>query len=327
MFSSFANTSRLVGTVFARSVTSGAAAAASASSRNFLACVPSNCTGGNDQLWSPSSRAWNIKYFAERTLSSSAAVRAKQPSRIGAAGGSVMVAGRRTGKQLAQKGLTAMPEVDLEAMPRINLNMLTNVPGATKQKIRVGRGRGSKKGKTSGRGHKGGQTPIWRLLPKRGKPAGVRYQYVALNLDTLTEAIESGKLDPKYPINMRHLWKCGAISMSYKKLARDNWGVKLLSRGAETFDIPVQIEVAKASRAAIAAIESVGGQITCRYYNKLGLKALLHPEKFSAIPRVPLPIPRVREWYEHPENRGVLATDPTLRSVQQAADYDAAHRA
>lgn len=173
----------------------------------------------------------------------------------------------------------------------------------------------------------GGQTPIWRLLPKRGKPAGVRYQYVALNLDTLTEAIESGKLDPKYPINMRHLWKCGAISMSYKKLARDNWGVKLLSRGAETFDIPVQIEVAKASRAAIAAIESVGGQITCRYYNKLGLKALLHPEKFSAIPRVPLPIPRVREWYEHPENRGVLATDPTLRSVQQAADYDAAHRA
>lgn len=103
MFSSFANTSRLVGTVFARSVTSGAAAAASASSRNFLACVPSNCTGGNDQLWSPSSRAWNIKYFAERTLSSSAAVRAKQPSRIGAAGGSVMVAGRRTGKQLAQK--------------------------------------------------------------------------------------------------------------------------------------------------------------------------------------------------------------------------------
>ena len=107
MFSSFANTSRLVGRVFARSVTSGAAAAASASSRNFLACVPSNCTGGNDQLWSPSSRAWNIKYFAERTLSSSAAVRAKQPSRIGAAGGSVMVAGRRTGKQLAQKDKTA----------------------------------------------------------------------------------------------------------------------------------------------------------------------------------------------------------------------------
>lgn len=249
-----------------------------------------------------------------------------------------MAAGRRTGKQFGKKGLGALPEIDLESMPRINLNMLANVPGATKEKIRRGRGRGSKKGGTSGRGHKGtgqhghlpfwfqgGQTPIWRLLPKRGNPTGVRYQYVPLNLDTLAKAIDAGKLDPKYPINMRHLWQCGAVSMSYKKLARDNWGIKLLSRGAEDFNIPVQIEVARASRTAIAAIEEAGGQVACKYYNKLGLKALLHPEKFHAIPRVPLPIPRVRKWYEDPENRGILSTDPTLSSVQQAAAYDAAH--
>jgi large subunit ribosomal protein L15 len=126
--------------------------------------------------------------------------------------------------------------------------------------------------------------------------------------------IENGKLDPKYPINMRHLWESGAVSMSYKKLARDNWGVKLLSRGAEDFNIPVKIEVARASKAAIAAIETSGGEVECKYYNKLGLRALLLPQKFETIPRIPLPIPRVRAWYENPENRGVLTEEESAQA-------------
>jgi large subunit ribosomal protein L15 len=129
---------------------------------------------------------------------------------------------------------------------------------------------------------------------------------MSVNLDTLHEAIEAGKLDPKFPINLRHLWEAGVVTGTYKKIARDHWGVKLLSRGSTTFDIPVTIEVQKASQDAIAAVEAAGGTIACKYYNKLGLRALMLPHKFDYIPRIPLPIPRVRKWYENPKNRGVL---------------------
>lgn len=212
-----------------------------------------------------------------------------------------------------------MPAADLDALPRINLSMLTNVPGATKKRVRASRGRGSKKGKKNGRGDKGtgqhgnlpfwfqgGQTPIWRLLPKRHKPKGPRYQYMPLNLDTVKEAIDAGKLDPNYPINLKHLWEANVVKGSWKKIAVDHWGVKLLSRGAAKFDVPVTIEVQKASQKAIAAVEAAGGTIACKYYNKLGLRAHMLPHKFDYIPRVPLPIPRVRKWYENPANRGVL---------------------
>lgn len=152
----------------------------------------------------------------------------------------------------------------------------------------MGRGRSGRRPKTAGRGHKGtgqhgniafwyqgGQTPIWRLLPKRGGRNKNTVQYVPLNLDRLKTVIESGKLDASHPINMRHLWKAGAINGSYKFIARDRWGIKLLSRGAEDFDIPIRLEVARASQGAIKAIEAAGGKITCKYYNKLGLRALL----------------------------------------------------
>ena len=97
------------------------------------------------------------------------------------------------------------------------------------------------------------------------------------------------------------------ITGSLKAIGVDCWGVKLLSTGAEDFDIPVTIEVQRASRSAIAAVEAAGGSIECKYYNKLGLRALLTPEKFkTGIPRLPMPKPKLRTWYENPDNRGVL---------------------
>ena len=62
---------------------------------------------------------------------------------------------------------------------------------------------------------------------------------------------------------------------SFKQIARDHWGVKLLGRGAEDFDMPITIEVQQASQSAITAVENAGGSIVCKYYNKLGLRALM----------------------------------------------------
>lgn len=136
-------------------------------------------------------------------------------------------------------------------------------------------------------------------------------KYVPLNLDKLAAAIKVGKLDPSFPINTRHLWKAGVVTGSFKSIGRDAWGVKLLSKGAEQWNIPIKLEVQRASRSAIAAIEAAGGTIECKYYNKLGLRALLLPEKFSnGIPRLPMPKPRMRRWYEDPDNRGILP--PTI---------------
>jgi large subunit ribosomal protein L15 len=67
--------------------------------------------------------------------------------------------------------------------------------------------------------------------------------------------------------------------------------------------------VTKASQAAMEAIESKGGKVTCVYHNKLGLRALLNPDKFDTVPKQALPArANVVEWYKNPKNRGYLAT-------------------
>ena len=68
--------------------------------------------------------------------------------------------------------------------------------------------------------------------------------------------------------------RCGSrpaaaqVTGSVKSIARDRWGVKLLGRGAEDFKHSVTLEVQRASRPAIAAIEAAGGSVVCRYYNR-----------------------------------------------------------
>ena len=93
----------------------------------------------------------------------------------------------------------------------MKLNELRDNPGATKDRIRVGRGIGSGKGKTAGRGVKGqkarsgvaikgfegGQMPIHMRLPKRGFNNPLRLNFVHINLDRVQEAIDAGKLDAK----------------------------------------------------------------------------------------------------------------------------------
>lgn len=149
----------------------------------------------------------------------------------------------------------------------MKLNELADNPGASKKKKRVGRGPGSGKGKTAGRGIKGqtsrsgvaingfegGQMPIYRRLPKRGFVNIFRKDYVVVNLDGLAKFIEAGKIDPKATITEDALVASGLV-----RRKRD--GVRLLGRGEVSQALT--IEVAGASKSAVAAIEAAGGKIT-----------------------------------------------------------------
>ncbi len=149
----------------------------------------------------------------------------------------------------------------------MKLNQLSDNPGARKARIRIGRGIGSGKGKTGGRGGKGqtartgvalkgyegGQMPLHRRLPKRGFNNIFRKEFVVVNLGRLQAAVESGRLDPAARIDGEALRKAGLI-----RRVRD--GVRLLAKGELT--VPLAIEVASASKAAVAAVEKAGGTVT-----------------------------------------------------------------
>ena len=149
----------------------------------------------------------------------------------------------------------------------MKLNSISDNPGATKNRKRVGRGIGSGTGKTSGSGHKGqkarsgvsingfegGQMPIHRRLPKRGFNNIFRKNYVEVNLGRLQTAIDAGKLDASKPVDIAALLGAGVISKP-----RD--GVRILAKG-ELKAKKVEIHAAGASKAAIAAVEAAGGKI------------------------------------------------------------------
>ena len=149
----------------------------------------------------------------------------------------------------------------------MKLNAISDNPGATKNRKRVGRGIGSGTGKTSGSGHKGqkarsgvsingfegGQMPIHRRLPKRGFNNIFRKNYVEVNLGRLQTAIDAGELDASKPVDIAALLGAGVISKP-----RD--GVRILAKG-ELKAKKVEIHAAGASKAAIAAVEAAGGKI------------------------------------------------------------------
>ena len=150
----------------------------------------------------------------------------------------------------------------------MNLNELRDNEGSRLKSKRLGRGIGSGKGKTSGKGHKGqsaregvalngfegGQLPIYRRLPKRGFTNIFRKVYAPVNLGTLDAAIESGRIDGSQPVTEDVLRAAG--------LARGGKfdGVRLLARGEITRAIT--ITVSGASVAAIEAVQKAGGTVT-----------------------------------------------------------------
>ena len=149
----------------------------------------------------------------------------------------------------------------------MKLNDLRDNPGARLKSKRLGRGIGSGKGKTSGKGVKGqkaregvalngfegGQLPIYRRLPKRGFNNIFRKEYAPLNLGVLNTAIEAGKIDASQPITEATVIAAGIVSGNLD-------GVRLLGEGAITKAI--HITVSGASATARAAIEAAGGSVT-----------------------------------------------------------------
>lgn len=187
----------------------------------------------------------------------------------------------------------------------LSLNDLRdNVP--RKQKTRKGRGIGSGKGKTAGRGHKGqkargngklgfegGQTPMRRRLPKRGfkNPFSLTFQPVGLG--KIAKLINAGKIDSHELITMKTLKDAGAIGKQIED------GVRLMGRGAEQIKWPIHLEVSRVTVRAKEAVEAAGGSVRRVHYNKLGLRALLKPEWFEKkgrlLPKPARPPPKLKD--------------------------------
>ena len=149
----------------------------------------------------------------------------------------------------------------------MKLHEISDNAGARPARTRIGRGIGSGKGKTGGRGGKGqtarsgvrikgfegGQMPLHRRLPKRGfsnTPFAPKLNEI--NLGRLQKAIDDGKLDPKAPINAEALVKAGVMR-------RARGGVRLLGTGE--LKAKITIEVYGASKSAQAAVEKAGGSV------------------------------------------------------------------
>ncbi len=150
----------------------------------------------------------------------------------------------------------------------MKLNELRDNAGSRLKSKRLGRGIGSGKGKTSGKGVKGqkaregvalngfegGQLPIYRRLPKRGFKNLFRKEYAPVNIGSVAAAIEAGKIDAAQPITEATLRAAGLVRGG--KVV----GVRLLANGELTQ--AVSITVSGASATAIAAVQAAGGTVT-----------------------------------------------------------------
>ena len=148
----------------------------------------------------------------------------------------------------------------------MKLNELSDNPGATKKRKRVGRGPGSGTGKTAGRGikgqksrsgvaiagYEGGQMPLYQRLPKRGFNKPNRKSFAVVNLGLIQKFIDAKKLDAKSAITEDALVASGLVR---RKLD----GVRVLAKGDLTSKVDLQ--VTGASKSAVAAVEKAGGSL------------------------------------------------------------------
>jgi large subunit ribosomal protein L15 len=149
----------------------------------------------------------------------------------------------------------------------MKLHELRDNPGAAQSKKRVGRGPGSGKGKTAGRGikgqksrsgvalgaYEGGQMPLYQRLPKRGFNKPNRKKFAVVNLGLIQKFIDEGKIDASKPVTEDVLVDSGLVR---RKLD----GVRVLAKGDIT--AKVELNVTGASKAAVDAVAKAGGALT-----------------------------------------------------------------
>lgn len=147
----------------------------------------------------------------------------------------------------------------------MQLNQLHTNWGATKARKRIGRGIGSGKGKTAGKGHKGqwarsgvsfrgfegGQMPLQRRLPKRGFIQPNRVEYAIINLADIQRAVDAKKLDAQAVISIETLLQA--------KLLKKNRPLRILAKG--NIKAAVNVVAEHVSEAAQKAIEQAGGSV------------------------------------------------------------------
>ena len=148
----------------------------------------------------------------------------------------------------------------------MKLNEIKDNDGAHYRYKRIGRGIGSGKGKTSGRGGKGqtartgvalngfegGQTPLHRRLPKRGFRKPNRKEFSLINLGRLQKALDDGRLKGDATVD-------GAALVAAGVLRRVRDGVRLLAKGELKATLTISVE--GASKAAVEAVEKLGGKV------------------------------------------------------------------
>tara|TARA_R110002124_G_scaffold133560_1_gene296162 strand:+ start:139 stop:615 length:477 start_codon:yes stop_codon:yes gene_type:complete len=151
----------------------------------------------------------------------------------------------------------------------MKLHELSDNPGATKSRKRVGRGPGSGMGKTGGRGikgqksrsgvaikgYEGGQMPLYQRLPKRGFTKPNRKTYSAVNLGLIQKFVDAGKLDISAVITEDALVAAGVV-----RRKRD--GIRILAKG--DVSAKMQLDVTGASKSAVEAVEKAGGSLTVK---------------------------------------------------------------
>jgi large subunit ribosomal protein L15 len=161
----------------------------------------------------------------------------------------------------------------------MKLNQIRDKHGARHDRKVVGRGIGSGLGKTSGRGGKGqtarsgvalngfegGQTPLYRRLPKRGfSNHNFGWDFREVNLGALQQAIDAKRIAADQPITIAGLVTAGVV-----RNARD--GLKLLGDGADKFTARIKIECMGVTGSARAAIEKAGGEIVVLPHRRAGV--------------------------------------------------------
>tara|TARA_R110002012_G_scaffold33874_1_gene98698 strand:+ start:1341 stop:1823 length:483 start_codon:yes stop_codon:yes gene_type:complete len=151
----------------------------------------------------------------------------------------------------------------------MKLHELSDNPGATKPRKRVGRGPGSGTGKMGGRGikgqksrsgvaingYEGGQMPLYQRLPKRGFTKPNRKSYAVVNLGLIQKFIDDKKIDGAAAITEDALIASGLVR---RKLD----GIRVLAKG--DFTATVDLQVTGASKSAVEAVEKAGGKLTVK---------------------------------------------------------------
>lgn len=216
------------------------------------------------------------------------------------------------------------------------LARLTPTQDSKNRVKRVGRGPGSGLGKTSGRGQKGqkarssvpnwfegGQTPLWKLFPKRGFYRHQKLELNELKLARIQDFYESGKLEgflgDNQTLTMKGMKDSGLITGSM------NDGVVILggahNRATKKYNLKINIESTKATSSAMELIKNAGGKFTSVYYSRnLGFRAHHSPDWFlenkGHIPIRANPISRRDiQFYSNPEKNGFLTGSEYVSNI------------